>query len=412
METNQGRAEVQEMVGSDALAGVRVCDCSQVMAGPFCTMPLADLGADVIKVESPSGDSTRAMAGPEPGESASYWAVNRNKRGIVVDLRRPEGVEIVRRLAQSADIFVENFRPGVMATLGLDYATLSRNHPELIYASISGFGQTGPYATRRGFDLVTQGMSGIMSVTGDAGLPPMKCGLPVTDLGAGLFITYAILAAYTHRLRTGEGQHLDTSLLEAGIALSVWEASQYWSGGGIPEPLGSAHRMSAPYQAIECADGYITLGAANQRNWERFCHVLNRPDLLARADLATDADRVRHRRELADMIETVTRTKPVQYWLELLDGAGVACGPILNYAQVFADPHVRARGMIQELDHPRGGRIKQLGPAVKFSRTPARLRRPAPTLGQHTAEVLETLGYDRPAIQRLAQGGVVTLGRP
>ncbi len=399
------------MGNQDALAGMRVLDCSQVMAGPFCTMLLADLGAEVIKIEPPSGDSTRAMAGPERGESASYWAVNRNKRGMVVDLHRPEGVEIVRRLAATADVFVENNRPGVMTTLGLDYPTLARDHPQLIYASISGFGQNGPYAARRGFDLVTQGMSGIMSVTGDAGLPPMKCGLPITDLGAGLFATYGILAAYTHKLRTGEGQYIDTSLLEAGIALSVWEASQLWSGGGVPQPLGSAHRMSAPYQAFRCADGYITLGAANQRTWERFCHVLNRPDLLARPDLATDADRVRHRAELAEMIEAITRTKPMQHWLDVLDAAGVPSGPILNYAQVFSDPHVRERGMVQELDHPRGGRIKQLGPAVKLSRTPARLRRPAPTLGQHTAEVLATLGYDRPAIERLAEAGVVMLGR-
>ncbi len=399
------------MGDQDALAGVRVVDCSQVMAGPFCTMLLADLGAEVIKVEPPTGDSTRAMAGPEPGESASYWAVNRNKHGIVVDLHRPEGVEIVRRLAATADVFIENNRPGVMTALGLDYPTLARDHPQLIYASISGFGQNGPYAERRGFDLVTQGMSGIMSVTGDAGLPPMKCGLPITDLGAGLFATYGILAAYVHRQRTGEGQYIDTSLLEAGIALSVWEASQYWSGGGVPQPLGSAHRMSAPYQAFRCADGYITLGAANQRTWERFCHVLNRPDLLERPDLATDADRVRHRAELAEMIEAITRTKPMQHWLDVLGGAGVPCGPILNYAQVFSDPHVRSREMVQEIDHPRGGRIKQLGPAVKLSRTPARLRRPAPTLGQHTAEVLATLGYDRPAIQRLAETGVVMLGR-
>jgi formyl-CoA transferase len=400
------------MPDQDALAGVRVLDCSQVMAGPFCTMLLADLGADVIKVEPPTGDSTRAMAGPERGESASFWAVNRNKRGIAIDLQRPEGVEIVRRLAGSADVFVENFRPGVMATLGLDYPTLARAHPQLIYASISGFGQDGPYAERRGFDLVTQGMSGIMSVTGDVGLPPMKCGLPITDLGAALFATYGILAAFANRLRTGQGQYIDTSLLEAGIALSVWEAAQYWSGGGIPQPLGSAHRMSAPYQAFRCADGYITLGAASQRTWERFCRVLDRPDLLTRPELATDADRVRHRGELAATVEAITRTKPMQHWLEVLEAAGVPSGPILNYEQVFSDPHVRHRGMVQELDHPRGGRIKQLGPAVKFSRTPARLRRPAPTLGQHTVEVLEKIGYDRAAIERLAKAGIVTLGRP
>ena len=386
-----------------------VIDCSQVMAGPFCTMLLADLGADVIKVEPPSGDSTRQMPGPGGGESPSYWALNRNKRGMVINLKHQAGVEIVRTLAATADVFVENFRPGVMDSLGLGYPVLAAQHRGLIYASISGFGQHGPYAARGGFDLVAQGMSGIMSVTGDAGLPPMKCGLPITDLGAGLFATYAILAAYAYRQRTGEGQHIDTSLLEAGIALSVWEAAEYWSGRGIPQPMGSAHRMSGPYQAIRCADGYITLGAASQRTWERLCQALGRPELMTRPEFATDGDRVRHRRELVPLIEEITRAKPMQHWLDMLEDAGVPCGPILNYAQVFDDPHVRHRGMVQQLDHPVGGRINQLGPPVKLSATPARLRRPAPTFGQHTAEILAELGYDGATVNRLAAEGAVVL---
>jgi len=386
-----------------------VIDCSQVMAGPFCTMLLADLGADVIKVEPPSGDSTRQMPGPGGGESPSYWALNRNKRGMVINLKHQAGVEIVRTLAATADVFVENFRPGVMDSLGLGYPVLAAQHRGLIYASISGFGQHGPYAARGGFDLVAQGMSGIMSVTGDAGLPPMKCGLPITDLGAGLFATYAILAAYAYRQRTGEGQHIDTSLLEAGIALSVWEAAEYWSGRGIPQPMGSAHRMSGPYQAIRCADGYITLGAASQRTWERLCQALGRAELITRPEFATDGDRVRHRRELVPLIEEITRAKPMQHWLDMLEDAGVPCGPILNYAQVFDDPHVRHRGMVQQLDHPVGGRINQLGPPVKLSATPARVRRPAPTFGQHTAEVLGELGYDQAVIKQLAAVGAVVL---
>src|SRR5438309_8177877 len=392
-----------------ALSGMKVIDCSQVMAGPFCTMLLGDLGADVIKIEPPSGDSTRQMAGASRGEGASYWAVNRNKRGLVVNLKRSAGLEIIHRLVLGADVFVENFRPGVMAELGLDYPSLAAHNRGLIYASISGFGQTGPYAARGGFDLVAQGMSGIMSVTGEAGLPPMKCGLPITDLGAGLVATYAILAAYAHRLRTGQGQHVDTSLLEAGIALSVWEAAEYWSGRGIPQPMGSAHRMSGPYQAIRCADGYITLGAASQRTWERLCQALGRPELMTRPEFATDGDRVRHRHELVPLIEEITSAKPMQHWLGVLEDAGVPCGPILNYAQVFADPHVRHRGMVQQLDHPVGGRINQLGPPVKLSATPARLRRPAPTFGQHTAEILAELGYDGATVNRLAAEGAVVL---
>ncbi len=394
-----------------ALAGMTVIDCSQVMAGPFCTMLLGDLGADVIKIEPPAGDSTRQMAGGAGGESPSYWAMNRNKRGMVVNFKHPAGVEIVRRLAAAADVFVENFRPGVMASLGLDYPALARANRGLIYASISGFGQTGPYAGRGGFDLVAQGMSGIMSVTGDAGLPPMKCGLPVTDLGAGLFAAYAILAAYAYRLRGGDGQYIDTSLLEAGIALSVWEAAEYWSGRGIPQPAGSAHRMTAPYQAVRCADGYITLGAANQRTWERLCRALGQPDLAARPEFATDDARVRHRRELAAAVEEITSRKASAHWLAVLEEAGVPCGPILGYAEVFADPHVRQRGMVAEIDHPSGGKIKQLGPAVKLSATPARLARPAPLLGQHTEEILRALKYDQPAIDRLVKDDVVALSR-
>ena len=250
-----------------ALAGVRVLDATQVMAGPFCTMLLGDLGADVIKVEPPEGDTTRGMAGSRGTESPGFWSINRNKRGIVLNLKDPRGQEAFRKLAARSDVVVENYRPGAMDALGLGYEELRDRNPALIYASISGFGRSGPYAGRGGFDLVAQGMSGIMSVTGERGRPPAKCGIPVTDLGAGLLALQAVLAAYVHRLRTGEGQLVDTSLFEAGIALSVWETAQYLSGGGVPEPLGSAHRMFAPYQAVRCADGYITLGAANTRNW-------------------------------------------------------------------------------------------------------------------------------------------------
>lgn len=392
-----------------ALSGVRVLDFTQVMAGPFCAMLLGDLGADVIKIEPPGGDSTRKMGQSVGTESPGFWAVNRNKRGMVLDLKDLRGQEIARALVARTDIVVENYRPGVMQAFGLGYEDLRQVNPALIYASISGFGHAGPYAQRGGFDLVAQAMSGLMSITGEVGMEPVKCGIPITDLGAGLFALQAILAAYIHRLRTGEGQHIDTSLLEAGIALSVWESTQYFSTGEIPEPLGSAHRMFAPYQAIQCADGYITLGAANQRTWERCAQVIGRPDLITRPEYVDNAQRVQHRHQLAREIETVTTTQPRAYWLTILEEAGVPCGPILNYAEVFADPHVQARGMVQEIDHPVGGRIQMLGPAAKLSETPARCSRPSPLYGEHTAEVLREIGYMDKEIQELAESGVVVL---
>ena len=261
-----------------ALDGIRVLDVTQVMAGPFASMVLCDMGADVIKVESPSGDSSRRMAGSVGDDSPAFNAVNRGKRGLGLDLKTDRGSEILRRLASSADIFIENYRPGVMKKLGLDYATLKPGNPGLIYASISGYGQTGPLANRGGFDLVAQGVSGLMSVTGESKRPPVKVGIPVTDLGAGLFAVCGILGALHHRDKTGEGQFVDSALVDAGVALSVWEATQYFSRGEIPEALGSAHRMSAPYQAIRCADGYITLGAANDRLFERLADLLEHPE--------------------------------------------------------------------------------------------------------------------------------------
>jgi crotonobetainyl-CoA:carnitine CoA-transferase CaiB-like acyl-CoA transferase len=393
-----------------ALAGLRVLDATQVMAGPFCTMLLGDLGADVLKVEPPGGDTTRSMAGGKAGESPGYWSVNRNKRGIVVDLKDPRGRKIFGALAARSDVLVENGRPGAMGGLGLGYEDLRKENPALVYASISGFGHTGPYAARGGFDLVAQGMSGLMSVTGEPGRPPAKCGVPVTDLAAGLLALQAILAAYVHRLRTGEGQHVDASLFEAGIALSVWESAQYFSGGGVPEPLGSAHRMFAPYEAVRCADGYITLGAASTGTWERLARAIGRPELLQRPEYAHATDRVKNHDRLAREIEEVTLTRPRAHWLALLESEGVPSGPIMDYAEVFDDPHVRARGTVAELEHPAGGHIRVVGPVVKLSETPPRVTRRSPLYGEHTAEVLRELGYADEEIRTLAADGVIALG--
>src|SRR5437660_3269372 len=275
-----------------ALAGLRVLDVTQVMAGPFCTMLLADLGADVIKIEPPSGDSTRTMPGAVGTDSPSFNAVNRGKRSVVLDLKTAAGVDAVKALVRTADIVVENYRPGTLEKLGLGYAALSAINPRLIYASISGYGQTGPDRNKGGFDLVAQGVSGIMSITGDRGGAPVKAGVPLTDLGAALFAAVGILAALEHRHRTGLGQHVDTSLVEAGVALSVWEATEFFTTGGTPQPMGSAHRMFAPYQAIRCADGYITLGTANDRLFKRLCDLLGHPEWLADPQFAENPARV------------------------------------------------------------------------------------------------------------------------
>jgi crotonobetainyl-CoA:carnitine CoA-transferase CaiB-like acyl-CoA transferase len=387
-----------------SLEGLRVLDVTQVMAGPYCAMLLADLGADVVKVEPPSGDSTRQMPGAVGTDSPSFNAVNRGKRSVVLNLKTAEARAVFARLARSTDILIENYRPGVMAALGLDYATLSASNPGLVYASISGYGQTGPDRGKGGFDLIAQGIAGIMSVTGEPGGPPMKAGIPITDLGAGLFALVGILAAIHHRGRTGVGQHVDTSLVDAGVALSVWEATEYFAGIGVPEALGSAHRMNAPYQAIKCADGYITLGAANERLFRRLCDVLGHPEWAAEPALADNASRVSNRRMLADRIEAITIAQPRSHWLELLDANDIPCGPINNYAQVFADQQVVAREMAVDTDHPTLGRLKTLGSPIKMGATPPDVSRRAPRLGEHTDEVLTEAGLtaDEISVLRLA----------
>jgi crotonobetainyl-CoA:carnitine CoA-transferase CaiB-like acyl-CoA transferase len=390
-----------------ALEGLRVLDVTQVMAGPFCAMLLCDMGATVIKVESMDGDSTRRMAGTAGTESPSFNAVNRGKRGIVLDLSKPAAREVFRRLAGQSDVVIENYRPGVMTRFGLDYASLSADHPRLIYASISGYGQTGPAATKGGFDLIAQGMSGLMSITGEPGTPPVKVGVPLTDLGAGLFALAGILAALHYRERTGRGQHIDTSLLDAGVALSVWEATEYFRTGRPPQPLGSAHRMSAPYQAFRCADGYITIGAANDRTFRRLCELLGHKEWIERREFATDDARVRHRSELAALIEPILGGHSRHHWLEQFERGGVPCGPINDYAEVFNDPQVKARSLSVEVEHPTLGSLRTLGTPLKMSETPLEVRRRAPLLGEHTEEVLREAGYSEGEVLALRQSGAI-----
>jgi len=384
-----------------ALDGIRVLEVAQVMAGPFCAMQLCDMGADVIKVEPPGGDPTRHMGARRGLDSAGFAALNRGKRAIVLDLKTGAGRQAFLRLAARSDILIENFRPGVMRELGLDYAALSARHPPLIYASISGYGQTGPDAHKGGFDLIAQGVSGLMSVTGEPDRPPVKTGVPLTDLGAGLFALAAILAALHHRDRTGRGQHIDTSLLEAGLALSVWEAAEFFAGGVTPQPLGSAHRFLAPYEAIRCSDGFITIGAGTDRLFGELCDLLGHPEWMTRPEFADASARVQHRAALASRIEAITSADTRAHWLGQLEARGIPCGPINTYADAFADPHVRARNMVVEIDHPALGTLQTLGSPIKMSETPPVVGRRVPRLGEHTREVLREAGLTDDEIMKL-----------
>lgn len=394
--------------GMFALDGMRVLDCTQIMAGPFCTLLLADMGADVIKIERPEGGDDIRHTGPFiEGWSAPFLGVNRNKRSVALDLRSDSGREVFKKLVASADVMVQNFRPGTLQRMGLSYSDLQPLRPELIYCSISGFGNTGPYSHRGGFDLVAQGMSGLMSFTGMPDSSPVKVGVPITDLNAGMYSAYGILTAYIHRLKTGKGQEVDASLIESGIAYTFWESASYFNTGQVPEPLGSAHRLSAPYQALRTADGHMNLGAANQRTWEAFCRAVGLEELLNDECFTTNTDRKAREVELAALLEETLRTQPTSYWVDLLEEAGVPAGPIYNLAQVYNDPHVQARNMIVELEDPHLGTIKHIGVPVKLSDTPGTIRHRAPDLGEHSREVLLEAGYTPSEVENFVEHGVV-----
>ena len=395
----------------EALEGVRVLDCSQILAGPFCSMLLADMGADVVKIEKPNGgDDTRRMGPPFiDTESAAFLAMNRNKRSIVLNFKEQSGVQAMKTLVKDADIVIENYRTGTMDRLGLGYKDLNNINPGIIYCSISGFGRTGPYANRGGFDLVAQGMSGLMSITGVPNSPPVKVGVPIADMNAGMFATYGILTAYINKLRTRKGQYLEISLLEAAIAYTVWESAGYFATGDIAEPLGSSHRNSAPYQALKTKDGHINIGAPNQSNWERFANAIERTDLVARNEFKDNASRLVNRESLEVELELTLTTKSSGEWLEVLEKCGVPAGPILNVSEVWNDPQIQARNMEVTLDHPTAGKIKNIGLAAKLYSTPGRITKPAPLLGQHTREVLMNAGYSKKNIEALVDSGAAVI---
>jgi crotonobetainyl-CoA:carnitine CoA-transferase CaiB-like acyl-CoA transferase len=389
------------------LAGVKVLELAQIMAGPTCGLMLADLGADVIKIERvPGGDDTRLMNRPSvKGESAAFMAMNRNKRGIALNLKLPAAQEALKRMVAQADVVTENYRKGTMEKLGLGYETLRKISPALIYCSISGYGRTGPYADKGGFDLIAQGMSGIMATTGEPGRSPVKAGGPVCDINAGLLGALGVVAAYVHRLKTGEGQLVDTSLFEAGIQQTYWQSAIYFATGVPPGPTGSAHILSAPYQAFRAADGWLTIGGANQPNWERLVRVLGAPEWLEDARFRSNAERMKNLDALVALMIARLKSRKVDELIAALEAEGVPCGRINSIADMAADPQTAARDMVVELEHPRAGRTRALGLPIKLSRTPGKVSRPAPVLGQHTREVLTEFGFSAVEIDALIASG-------
>jgi len=392
-----------------ALEGVKVVELAQIMAGPTCGMLLADMGADVIKVEKlPGGDDTRSYSEPQvKGESAAFMMLNRGKRGIAVNLKTAGGLEVVKRLLADADVVTENYRKGTLEKLGLGYDVLKALNPRLVYCAISGYGRTGPYADKGGFDLIAQGFAGLMSITGEPGGPPVKSGTPVADINAGIFAALGIVSALLARERTGRGQMVETSLMEAGIQQTYWQAAIYFATGVNPGPSGSAHILTAPYQAFPTADGWINLGGANQSNWERIVKAIGMPDLAADPRFATNTDRMRNLAALTPILGDALRKKPSAHWIAEFEAAGVPVGPVNRIGDMLDDPQVKARDMVVETEHPKAGRVKGIGHPIKFTDTPGGSKRPAPLLGQHTREVLAGLGYSTPEIDALARDGAV-----
>jgi crotonobetainyl-CoA:carnitine CoA-transferase CaiB-like acyl-CoA transferase len=409
-----------DIPATGALNGVRVLDLSRVLAGPWCTQTLADLGAEVIKIERPgSGDDTRGWGPPflkdahgsDTAEAAYYLGANRNKRSVTIDIAQPDGQALVRRLADTCDVMVENFKVGDMARYGLDAATLRATRPRLVYCSITGYGQTGPYRDRAGYDYAIQGLGGLMSVTGERddrpGGGPQKVGVAVADLFTGMYATVAILAALRHRDISGEGQVVDMALLDTQVAMLANLGANYLVTRQAPRRAGNAHQNIVPYQVFEVADGHLILAVGNDGQFERFCSAAGCAELARDERFVTNADRVRHRDLLVPLLAPLMRQRRRADWLASLEAAKVPCGPINDLDDVFADPHVQARGMTLTMQHPLNPHLELVASPMKLSATPVQLKRPPPLLGQHTDEVLREIGLPEAEIERLRQGGVI-----
>jgi len=390
------------------LHGMRVIELAHIMAGPCCGLMLADMGADVIKVEKVGGgDDTRRFVPPDiHGESAAFMMMNRNKRGIVLDLKSPGGKAALLKLLETADCLVENYRHDTMEKLGLGYETLAKLNPGLIYCEISGFGRTGPFSEKGGFDLIAQGMSGLMSITGEGpGRPPVKVGAPVSDITAGILGAMGCAAAYAHKLKTGEGQRVDTSLFEAGITQTFWQSAICLATGIAPGPMGSAHPLNAPYESFLTKDGWLNLGAANQTNWERMLNVIGAPELNDDPRFSSNKSRIENRETLAATLAPFFADHTVEHWVSALEDVGVPAGPVLSVGEMHAHEQTRARDMVVTVDHPVAGEVETIGAPVKFHKTTGGVKNAAPLLGQHTVEVLREAGFSSQEVSALLDSG-------
>ena len=392
-----------------ALEGIKVLDLSRALAGPYCTMMLADMGAEVIKLEMPGvGDDSRSWGPPfVEGESAYFMSINRNKKSITLNMKSESSREIVTKLIKQSDVLVENFRPGAMDRLGFGYDAVKEMNPGIIYSSISGFGQDGPYRMLPGFDQVLQGMGGLMSITGEPGGPPIKVGVAIADIAGGMFAAFGIVTALFNREKTGKGQMVDVSLLDSQVAWLTYRAGAYFASGEVPQPVGSGHPVIVPYQAFRAKDVYINIAVGNDQLWQKFCKAVGLEAVMDDPQFATNAKRVENREAIVKIIGDLIVTKPGQEWLSILEDAGVPCGPIYTIDKIFSDPQVLHRQMMKELDHAKAGKIKVTGIPVKLSDTPGEVKTPPPFLGEHTQEVLKELGYSDGDLGKLRQEKVI-----